>query len=134
MTVEEGCEQLSDVELAKLKAIFEQAMREMYNERKAAPYRYYATGLLKMRSRRQDWVQTAKDVLWSPGETSEGLNRLCLEGRLNLSVQAFVLKPEFRCLFTKEDRQQAHDTLCSYDFRVAWDTHPCSRTHCKCVK
>lgn len=131
---QEDSEKLNNEELATLKAAFDHAMKELYLERKEPPLKYYASRLLSMlRERNWDGVKTAKDILWGPGETSSGLQRLWEAGRLDLSVQALVLQKEFAPLFIPEDRQKAHDTLCDHDFRVAWDLNPCRFAHCKCV-
>ncbi|WP_318474153.1 HNH endonuclease [Photobacterium leiognathi] len=48
-------------------------------------------------------LQTARDLLVGPNKISEGLTRLVLHNRLDLSLEASVIKPEWRGLFTIDE-------------------------------
>lgn len=63
-----------------------------------------------------DGVDTAHWLVNKPDETS-GFTRLWEEGRLDLSAEALVLRPEFAPLFDVELRQRAWDTLKEYHWR-----------------
>lgn len=62
-----------------------------------------------------DGVDTAIWLVSIPTYSS-GFTRLCEEGRLDLSAEALVLRPEYAPLFTVELRQRAWDTLQEYDW------------------
>jgi hypothetical protein len=86
--------------------IYETAKRELG---------YNATRFVKMISERGG-LTTAKQLLWSSAP-SEGFTTLWERGRLDLTVEAHVLKTEFAPLFTDTDRDQARDRLESYGWR-----------------
>ena len=60
-------------------------------------------------------VETACWLVKLPNESS-GFTRLWQEGRLDLSAEAMILKPEYAALFSVEDRRTAYDTLKAYDY------------------
>ncbi len=64
----------------------------------------------------QGGLATAKQLLWSCAP-SEGFTTLWERGRLDLTVEAHVLKTEFDPLFTDADRDQARDRLEAYGWR-----------------
>lgn len=62
-------------------------------------------------------VEAAKQLLRGPG-TSDGFTRLWEAKRLNLSVEFFVVLPEYADLFTEEERSEARRRLEAHDFDV----------------
>lgn len=87
-------------------SIYETAKRELG---------YNATRFVQMISE-QDGLTTARQFLWSSAP-SEGFTTLWQRGRLDLTVEAHVLKTEFDPLFTDADRDQASDRLEAYGWR-----------------
>lgn len=84
-------------------AIYETAKRELG---------YNATRFVQMLSE-QGGLATARRLLWS--ETpSEGFTTLWEHRRLDLTVEAHVLRAEFGPLFTEADRARARERLESY--------------------
>jgi hypothetical protein len=73
---------------------------------------YNATRFLQMISE-QGGLATARQLLWSD-TPSDGFTTLWQHGRLDLTVEAHALKPEFAILFTDEDRQRATRRLETY--------------------
>ena len=61
-------------------------------------------------------LTTVKQLLWSSAP-SEGFTTPWEHGRLDLTVEAHVLKTEFATLFTDADRDQARDRLEAYGWR-----------------
>jgi len=59
-------------------------------------------------------VKTAKRLLARRGAQS-GFTRLQSCGRLDLTVEAHVLRPEFRSLFAEDERREARDRLAEVD-------------------
>jgi hypothetical protein len=84
-------------------AIYETAKQELG---------YNATRFLQMVSE-QGGLATARRLLWSD-QPSDGFTTLWLHRRLDLTVEAHVLMPEYQTLFTDTDRQQATDRLEAY--------------------
>jgi len=60
--------------------------------------------------------QTAKHLIRTK-EPSEGLASLWELGRLDLSVEAHVIQPEYAALFTDEDRQICLSRLEKYGYK-----------------
>jgi hypothetical protein len=87
---------------------FHRAMIEIYQTAKR-DLGYNASRFIQMVSERGG-LATARQLLWSD-QVSDGFETLRSHGRLDLSVEAHVLKPEFEALFTDEDRQRARDRL-----------------------
>ena len=87
-------------------SIYETAKRELG---------YNATRFVQMISE-QGGLTTAKQLLWSSAP-SEGFTTLWERGRLDLTVEAHVLKTEFAPLFADADRDQARDRLEAYGWR-----------------
>ncbi len=92
----------------RLEARFDAAMHDIY-VRAAADCNYRATRYLQM-LRRRGGVETAKVFLRRKG-VSSGFERLRECGRLDLTVEAHVLKPEFASLFTEDERAVARARL-----------------------
>ena len=66
-------------------------------------------------------LQTARDLLVGPNKISEGLTRLVLHNRLDLSLEANVIKPEWRELFTTDELGTAVRRLRELEYPVAPD-------------
>ncbi|MBT2212884.1 hypothetical protein [Actinomadura sp. NEAU-AAG7] len=90
---------------------FHQAMVAIYQTAKRE-LGYNATRFLQMVSH-EGGVATAKRLLWSDAP-SDGFTTLRDHGRLDLTVEAHVLRPEYERLFTDEDRQKARERLEQY--------------------
>ncbi|MFF0310595.1 hypothetical protein ACFYSC_24450 [Streptosporangium sp. NPDC004379] len=87
---------------------FHRAMVEIYQTGKRE-LGYNATRFIQMVSE-HGGLATARQLLWSD-QISDGFETLRRHGRLDLTVEAHVLKDEFADLFTDEDRQRARDRL-----------------------
>jgi hypothetical protein len=83
--------------------IYETAKRELG---------YNATRFLQMLSN-QGGLATARQLLWD-NTPSDGFTTLWTHHRLDLTVEAHVLRPEFQSLFTDADREQARARLEAY--------------------
>lgn len=73
---------------------------------------YNATRFLQMISE-QGGLATARQLLWSD-QPSEGFTTLWSHHRLDLTVEAHIIKPEFAGLFTDADRERARIRLERY--------------------
>jgi hypothetical protein len=73
----------------------------------------YTTTRFLRTLRRQSGLATARKLLWSDAP-SEGFITLWSYHRLDLTVEAYVLRPEFKRLFTDADREQARERLTAY--------------------
>lgn len=62
-------------------------------------------------------IQTVRNLL-AKSDTSEGFSTLWTLGRLDLSVEAFVLLPWYECLFTDVERREARRRLEANEFDV----------------
>ena len=62
-------------------------------------------------------VSAAKQLIQKPGGT-EGFAALWKHHRLDLSVEAHVLKPEYKTLFTEEERKICKERLLDFGFHV----------------
>lgn len=87
---------------------FHRAMLSIY-ERAKRECRYNASFFLGMVSQRGGY-QAARDLLHAR-TVSDGFTRLWELGRLDLSVEALVLQPEWRALFTDDDLAIARERL-----------------------
>jgi hypothetical protein len=72
-------------------------------------------------------VETAKRLL-ERDEYSEGFATLWEKGRLELSVEAFVLRPEYEPLFTETERRTAQRRLREVGFDPTRRPGPAGRT------
>lgn len=61
-------------------------------------------------------LKTAQKLIWSP-EVSSGFTTLWEHQRLDLSVEALVLRPEYVSLFTDEEREIAQARLAQYGYK-----------------
>lgn len=87
-------------------AIYETAKRDLG---------YNAARFLQMISE-QGGSSAARQLLWS-NAPSEGFTTLWERGRLDLTVEAHILRDEFAPIFTDEDREQARARLEEYGWR-----------------
>jgi hypothetical protein len=94
---------------------FHNAMTDVY--RKAdKECGYKATRFLQMLGEKGG-VRTAKDLVTKDGGT-EGFLKLWQFGRLDLSVEALVLKDEYKELFTEEQLRLCKERLEKYKYEV----------------
>jgi hypothetical protein len=100
--------------LEEIERRFHRAMISIYETAKRE-LGYNATRFLQMISE-HGGLATARQLLWSDAP-SEGFTTLWERGRLDLTVEAHVLDPEFAPLFTDEDREQARARLETYGWR-----------------
>jgi hypothetical protein len=91
---------------------FGKAMIDLYHEAKREGYT--AAYFLRMLSEIGP-LATAKQLINS-ATPSEGFARLYELGRLDLSVEALALQPEWRDLFTREEQTKARARLYEYGF------------------
>jgi hypothetical protein len=92
---------------------FHKAMIEVYESAKRETG-YNATRFLQMISE-QGGVATARQLLHSP-QVSDGFTALWERRRLDLAVEAVILRPEFDPLFSDEEREIARERLDSYGY------------------
>jgi putative restriction endonuclease len=81
----------------------------------------YKASLFKPMVLKKGALQAAKDLLVGPTTISEGLTRLVLHRRLDLSLEANVIKPEWRSLFDKNELTTAVERLTSLELPVGPD-------------
>ncbi len=87
---------------------FDAAMRDIY-QRALTECRYNASYFIQMVNDRGG-LQTAKYLL-SVDDPQSGFTRLWELGRLDLTVEALVLKPQFSSLFDRTEVQAARRRL-----------------------
>lgn len=75
---------------------------------------YTPSRFLEMMSR-DGGIVAAKKVISC--NNTDGFDRLWLENRLDLSVEAIVIKPEYSSLFTEDERQICLKRLCEAGFQ-----------------
>ncbi len=92
---------------------FHKAMVEVYESAKRETG-YNATRFIQMISE-QGGVGTARQLLHSP-QVSDGFTALWERHRLDLAVEALVLRPDFDSLFSDEEREIARERLASYGY------------------
>jgi hypothetical protein len=93
---------------------FHQAMVQIYETAKR-DLGYNATRFLKMVSQ-DGGLATAKRLLRSD-TPSDGFTTLWEHRRLDLTVEAHVLRDEFAALFTDDDREHARERLEQYGWK-----------------
>ena len=102
---------MSDAD-ASAQARFHAAMLDIYRVAKR-DLSYNATRFLQLVESRGG-VDAAKQLLRGP--PSEGFATLWEKGRLDLSMEAHILKPEFRELFTDAERRLAEGRLRQFGY------------------
>lgn len=93
-----------------MEARFHRAMAKIYEDAKKEGYT--ASYFLRMLSE-HGGVETARRLVDSD-TPSEGFTRLWMMKRLDLSVEALILKPEWQSLFGDEERKRAQVRLEKY--------------------
>jgi hypothetical protein len=99
----------------ELESNFEAEMFRLYKE--AAKFGYNAIKFLNM-FYEFGGIDTAKKLLAKEEYIQEGIIKLWELGRLNLSVEALVLKPEYRDFFSEAELQIAKDRLNKLDYKT----------------
>ena len=94
---------------------FHRAMIDIYTTAKRE-CGYNASRFLQMINEKGG-LATAKQLISKPGGT-DGFTILWEHHRLDLSVEATVLKPEFRALFTDEEQKLCRDRLEQFGYSV----------------
>jgi TIR domain len=97
---------------------FHEAMVNLYHETYKAIH-YRATYFYRMVNE-LGGVETAHRLIAK--ESTEGFTKLWEEGRLDLSVEALVLKPEFAALFNEIERKKARERLAEYGYEAPRDS------------
>lgn len=100
-------------------AEFDEAMLQIYSE--LGKHGYFATYFLLM-LRENGGIETARRLLDPMRGLSEGFLRIVELGRLDLSVEALVLRQQFRPLFKDAELTEARRRLRSANFDVdSWE-------------
>ena len=97
---------------ASADARFHTAMLDIYRVAKR-DLSYNATRFLQL-VEAKGGVQAAKQLLTGP--PSEGFATLWEKGRLDLSMEAHILQPEFQDLFTDAERRIAEERLRQFGY------------------
>jgi hypothetical protein len=101
---------------------FTEAMLDIYR-RALAEAGYRASIFLNMVIERGGY-QAARALIRS-SKPSDGYTALWQRGRLDLTVEALVLRPQWHDIFTDDDRKVAHARLTEYEFQFPPDSwHP----------
>ncbi len=103
-------------DMSGLKKSFRQAMCNVYSAAKKE-CGYNAARFLQMLNT-MDSVEVAKQLIHKDG-ISEGMIALWEKHRLDLSVEAHVIKPEFAPLFTEEEKNICLNRLSQLGYNVA---------------
>lgn len=101
--------------MTTLEKRFEQDMIDIYTTAKKE-CGYNASRFLQMLGDKGG-LAAAKQLISKPGGT-DGFTTLWEHGRLDLSVEAHVLKPEYAELFTDEERRMCRERLEEFGYRV----------------
>jgi len=98
-----------------VQAQFDQAMQDVYvNALKYCNYK--ATYFFQMLNERGS-LATARYLI-TTDTPSDGFTKLWECGRLDLTVEATVLDPDFESLFTEEERELARERLRQYGYNI----------------
>lgn len=101
---------------------FTRAMLDIYR-RALTETGYHASFFLNMVNEKGGY-QTAMTLIHS-SQPSDGYTALWERQRLDLTVEALLLRPQWHDLFTENDRRAAHRRLTSYEFQFPADAwHP----------
>ncbi len=112
--MEKNNKKLDEEKRVQLENKFEQAMRDIYKRAKKE-CDYLANRFLQMVNERGG-LSTAKFLLHEK-HISEGFEKLWEKGRLDISVEKVVLNPEWKSLFTEEERGIAKSRLLDANFK-----------------
>jgi hypothetical protein len=99
-----------------MKPDFDEAMMEVY-QRALTECGYKATRFLQMLHEHRG-LETAR-ILLRASHVSEGYVALWERNRLDLTVEALILAPEWSGLFSEDEREIAKRRLAEYGFRTA---------------
>jgi len=103
--------------MSDIEKTFDQDMVKTYQE--AVKIGYRPARFLQMLNE-SGGVATARIILAQPN-TTDGFATLWEKKRLDLSVEALVLKPEYIPLFSDEDRAKARARLADVQYSAPWD-------------
>src|SRR3989442_14736402 len=92
---------------------FNETMLDVYRRAKAEA-RYNATRFLGMVAEKGGY-ETARTLIHAPA-VSEGYTALWERGRLDLTVEAVILQPEWRDLFSEPELNIARRRLAKYGY------------------
>lgn len=101
--------------MAELEKRFEQEMRNIYTTVKSE-CKYTATRFIQLVGEKGG-LAAAKQLIAKEGVT-EGFTILWECGRLDLSVEVCVLKPEYKALFTDEERKICCNRLMMFNYHT----------------
>lgn len=90
-------------------------MREVYR-RANSEAGYTASYFLRMLGEYGP-IETARRLIRSP-QPSEGFTQLWQRQRLDLTVEAQVIRPEFAELFTEDERDLSRQRLSAYGYSI----------------
>ncbi len=93
---------------------------ELLDRTETDTIKYYPTRFWQMVQQRGA-VDTVRQILNAEGDSS-GLTTLHEHGRLDLSPEAIILKPQYASLFPDEERARARRALAAYGYTAPWDT------------
>jgi hypothetical protein len=101
---------------SELETQFDEAMMDVYR-RALSECGYNATRFLHMLYKHRG-LETAR-ILLRAAKVSEGYIALWERKRLDLTVEAVILAPEWNALFSEDERQIARARLAEYGFQFA---------------
>lgn len=101
--------------MTELEKRFDRDMREIYMTAKRE-CGYNATRFRQLVGTKGGLI-AAKQLISKPGGT-EGFATLWEHGRLDLSVEAHVLRPEYGPLFTEEERRICRERLEEFGYKT----------------
>lgn len=101
--------------MTTLEKCFEQDMIEIYTKAKKE-CGYNASRFIQMIGAKGA-LAAARQLISKPGGT-DGFTTLWEHGRLDLSVEAHVLKPEYAELFTEDERKMCRERLAQFGYKV----------------
>jgi len=111
-------DQTQALDIEAIKKQFHEEMIHLYKE--AAKIGYHANQFMHMVNE-NGGVETAHLLLAK--DPTEGFTRLWEKKRLDLSVEAVALKPQFVPLFDNTERANARKRLAEYGYKAPWDTY-----------
>lgn len=98
---------------------FTGAMLEIY--RRTLTETGYRASLFFNMINEQGGYQTAMTLIHS-SQPSDGYTALWQRRRLDLTVEALVLRPQWHSMFTDDDRRAAHRRLVDYEYEFPADS------------
>jgi hypothetical protein len=105
---------MTDNDISHLENQFHQDMVGIYETAKKELH-YNASYFIQMVGE-YGGLKTAQKLIWA-SEVSSGFTILWEHQRLDLSVEALVLRPEYVSLFIDEERKIAQDRLAQYGYK-----------------